>query len=95
MRQLQSPPSAILTDSRDGTTIGPFMSWQSLTEEQLRILACAKDGRPPWDCVPNVIAVIGELNQLIAFGLLDEDPPIYRLTELGAQALEHRSLRPE
>jgi hypothetical protein len=70
------------------------MSWQSLTEEQLRILTCAKDGRPPWDCVPNVIAVIGELNQLIAFGLLDEDPPIYRLTELGAQALERRTLPP-
>lgn len=70
------------------------MSWQSLTEEQLRILTCAKEGRQPWDCVPNVIAVIGELNQLIAFGLLEEDPPIYRLTELGTQALEYRTSRP-
>lgn len=67
------------------------MPWRALSAGQIRILECVRDGVSPWDCVPHTLPAIGDVNQLIALGMLEEVPPNYRLTALGHQVLAHRT----
>ena len=55
----------------------------ALTLHQFQVLECARDGRQPWDCVPNVLDSISCVNELVARGFIEEKAGNYGLTDVG------------
>lgn len=58
-----------------------------LTPAHIKLLECALDGTPPWECLPDVICLISYLDELVARRYLVVEGSSYGITEQGRQFL--------